>query len=191
MMDPRADRTDLELEHFRGYLRLLAGLRIGARYQAKLDPSDLVQQALLRAHQASMEFRGTTPAEMAAWLRRILARTLADAFRDLGRERRDVFRERSLETALDDSSARLERWLEDSGLAPGDAAERNEQLLRLADALAGLAEPQRRAVLLRYYEGCSLPEIGQQLNRSRAGVASLLRRGLTRLREQMGSGGEG
>ena len=189
-MDPGADRPSLELEHFRGYLRLLAGLRVGARYRAKLDPSDLVQQALLRAHQASTEFRGTTAAEMAGWLRRILARTLADALRDLGRERRDVSRERSLETALDQSSARLERWLEDSGLAPGDAAERNEQLLRLADALAGLPEPQRRAVLLRYYEGFSVPEIGRRLNRSRAGVASLLRRGLARLREQLGNGGE-
>jgi RNA polymerase sigma-70 factor, ECF subfamily len=189
-MEPGAARPRLELEHFRGYLRLLAGLGVGGRYRAKLDPSDLVQQALLRAHQASMEFRGATAAEMAAWLRRILARTLADALRDLGRARRDVSRERSLEAALDESSARLERWLEDSGLAPGDAAERNEQLLRLADALARLPEPQRRAVLLRYYEGFSVPEIGGRLKRSRAGVASLLRRGLARLRERVGNGGE-
>jgi RNA polymerase sigma-70 factor (ECF subfamily) len=189
-MDPGADRPSLELEHFRGYLRLLAGLRVGARLRAKLDPSDLVQQALLRAHQASTDFRGTTAGEMAAWLRRILARTLADALRDLGRERRDVSRERSLETVLDESSARLERWLEDSGLAPGDAAERNEQLLRLADALTELPEPQRRAVLLRYYEGRSLPEIGQRLKRSRAGVASLLRRGLARLRGLLGKEGD-
>src|SRR5215831_16570781 len=109
-MDPVADRPIQELEHFRGYLRLLAGLRVGARYRAKLDPSDLVQQALLRAHQAATDFRGTTPAEMAAWLRTILARTLADALRDLGRDRRDVARERSLEAALDESSGRLERW---------------------------------------------------------------------------------
>jgi RNA polymerase sigma-70 factor (ECF subfamily) len=189
-MDPGAGRPRLELEHFRGYLRLLAGLRVGARYRAKFDPSDLVQQTLLRAHRAATEFRGTTAAEMAAWLRRILARTLADALRDLGRERRDVSRERSLETALDESSARLERWLEASGLAPGDAAERNEQLLRLADSLARLPEPQRQAVLLRYYEGRSLPEIGLRLKRSRAGVASLLRRGLARLRGRLGNGGE-
>jgi RNA polymerase sigma-70 factor (ECF subfamily) len=189
-MNPGAGRPSLALEHFRSYLRLLAGLRVGPRYRAKLDPSDLVQQALLRAHQASAQFRGTTAAEMAAWLRRILAHTLADALRDLGRECRDVSRERSLETALNESSARLERWLEDSGLAPGDVAERNEQLLRLADGLAGLPETQRRAVLLRYYEGLSVPEIGKALNRSRAGVASLLRRGLARLREQMGYGGE-
>jgi RNA polymerase sigma-70 factor (ECF subfamily) len=92
--------------------------------------------------------------------------------------------------ALDESSARLERWLVDSGLAPGDAAERNEQLLHLAEALAGLPEPQRQAVLMRYYEGRSLPEIAERLERSRAGVASLLRRGLARLRGELGNGGE-
>ena len=63
-MEPGATRPHLELEHFRGYLRLLAGLGVGGRRRAKLDPSDLVQQALLRAHQASMEFRGTTAAEL-------------------------------------------------------------------------------------------------------------------------------
>src|SRR5205823_14243764 len=124
-----------------------------------------------------------------AWLRQILARALADAIRDLGRERRDVSRERSLERALDESSARLERWLVDAGLAPAAAAERNEQLVRLAAALAELPEPQRPAVVLRYYDGAALPEIAEQLSRSRAGVASLLRRGLAHLREQLGKGG--
>jgi RNA polymerase sigma-70 factor (ECF subfamily) len=188
-MVPSPDRVNLLPEQFRGYLRLLAGLQVGARLRAKLDPSDLVQQALLKAHQTRAAFRGSTSAEMAAWLRQILARTLADAVRDLGRERRDVSRERSLERALDESSARLERWLVDSGLAPVDAAERNEQLLHLAAALAELPEAQQRAVLMRYYEDRSLPEIAERLNRSRAGVASLLRRGLSHLRERLGNGG--
>src|SRR5437867_2261305 len=34
-MDPGADRPSLELEHFRGYLRLLAGLRVGARRRGR------------------------------------------------------------------------------------------------------------------------------------------------------------
>jgi RNA polymerase sigma-70 factor (ECF subfamily) len=175
----------LALERFRDYLRLLAGLQIGPRLRVKVDPSDLVQQALLKAHRARDQFQGQTTGELSAWLREILARTLADAIRDMGREKRDIRRERSLETALEQSSARLEAWLVNSGLAPPDHAERNEQLLRLADALAALPEPQRVAVLLRYYEGWPLEEIGQRLERTRAGVASLLRRGLDRLRDQL------
>jgi RNA polymerase sigma-70 factor (ECF subfamily) len=188
-MSPEADDPGLAPERFRDYLRLLAGLQVGPRLRAKLDPSDLVQQTLLKAHQARARFRGHTEAEMAAWLRQILARTLADAARDLGRERRDLRRERSLEAALEQSSERLQRWLVASGMAPPEQAERGEQLLGLAEALAALPEPQRQAVLLRYYEGRSLEEIGRCLQRTRAGVASLLRRGVDRLRHRLGGGG--
>jgi RNA polymerase sigma-70 factor (ECF subfamily) len=180
--------STLALERFRDYLRLLAGLQIGPRLRVKVDPSDLVQQTLLKAHKARDQFHGGSAAEMSAWLREILARTLADAIRDLTRDKRDINRERSLQTALADSSARLEAWLVTSGMAPPEHAEKNEQLLRLAEALAQLPEAQRQAVLLRYYEGRPLEEIGERLERTRAGVASLLRRGLDRLRALLQTG---
>src|ERR1700730_7225748 len=99
------------LERFRSYLRLLAGLQLDPRLQAKLDPSDLVQQTMLQAYQALDQFRGQTEAELAARVRQMLARTLANATRDLGRAKRDVARERSLQATLEESSARLEAWL--------------------------------------------------------------------------------
>ena len=71
-----ADNHDLE--SFRGALRLLARARLDPRLQAKVDPSDLVQQTLLEAYQGMKDFRGTTTDELAAWLRRILARNLAN-----------------------------------------------------------------------------------------------------------------
>jgi RNA polymerase sigma-70 factor (ECF subfamily) len=182
------DPSQLALERFREYLRLLAGLQIGARLRVKVDPSDLVQQTLLKAHRAREQFHGGSVAEMAAWLREILAHTLADVVRDLGRDKRDIARERSLEAALADSSARLEAWLATSGMTPSEHAARNEQLLELANSLSQLPDLQRQAVLLRYYEGWPLEEIGERLGRSRAGVASLLRRGLDRLRRQLKSG---
>ena len=86
-----------ELERFRSYLRLLARVQLGAGLRTKVDPSDLVQQTLVRAWQSLDQLRGQRDVEVAAWLRQILARTLANAVRDLAREKRDVGREVSLE----------------------------------------------------------------------------------------------
>src|SRR5947209_5369812 len=171
------------LERYRDYLRLLARLQLPAHLRGKLDPSDVVQHTLLKAYQKLDQLRGQTPGEQAAWLRQILANTLANAVRDYGRGRRDAALERSLEAALHDSSARLEAWLAADQSSPSQQAERNEQVLRLAEALTGLPDPQREALLLRHCHGWSLAQIGEHLGRSRAAVASLLRRGLQQLRE--------
>jgi RNA polymerase sigma-70 factor (ECF subfamily) len=183
-----ADDPAMALEHYRDYLRLLARLQLDPRLRGRLDPSDVVQQTLLKAHQAIGQFRGRTSAEQAAWLRQILARTLASAVRDHARAKRDVALERSLEVSLTDSSARLEAWLVAEQESPSDQAVRNEELLHLAGALGGLPELQREVLLLRYCQGWSLAQIGEQLGRTRPAVASLLRRGLKQLRQHLQGG---
>ncbi len=172
-----------ELERYRDYLRLLARLQLDPRLRGKLDPSDLVQQTLLQAHQMRDQFRGTTEAEQAAWLRQILVRTMANAARDLGRLKRDVGRERSLEAAIEESSVRLEAWLATEQSSPSAVAEKNERLLRLAEALEQLPEAQREAVVLHHLRGLSLAELANHLERSEGAAAGLLHRGIKRLRE--------
>jgi RNA polymerase sigma-70 factor, ECF subfamily len=114
------------LEPYRDYLRLLARLELDPRLRARLDPSDIVQQTLLQAHQALDQFHGEGQGALAAWLRQILARNLAMALHDHARAKRDVRRERDLRAALDRSSARLESWLAADQTSPSLQAERNE-----------------------------------------------------------------
>jgi RNA polymerase sigma-70 factor (ECF subfamily) len=168
------------LERFRDYLRLLARLQLDDRLQGKLDPSDVVQQTLIKAHQAMEQFRGTTDAELAAWLRRILANTMTDVVRKYQNE---IRRERSLLQTLDESSAKLEAWLHAEQDSPSDHAVRNEQVLQLAAGLGELPDDQRRAVELRYLKDMPVPEIAAQMGKTEPAVAGLLRRGLQRLRE--------
>ena len=72
-----------DLEPFRKYLRVLAELHLDRRLRGKLDPSDVVQQTLARAYPALADLRHREPAVLAAWLRKILARTLTDALKPL------------------------------------------------------------------------------------------------------------
>lgn len=185
MMARQTNEGGFSLEQFRTYLCLLARMQFNPRLQAKVDASDIVQQTLLQAHQALEQFRGRSSDEMAAWLRQILARNLAHAARDLGREKRDINRERSLEVSLAESSTCLEKWLAANDTSPSQRAGKNEQVLLLADAVASLPDSQREALILHYWQGFSLAEIGKTLDRSPAAVAGLLSRGLRKLREDL------
>jgi RNA polymerase sigma-70 factor (ECF subfamily) len=179
------------LEQYREYLHLLARLQVDGRLQGKLDPSDVVQETLLKAHEALDQFRGASDAEMAAWLRAILTNTLTDALRRFQAGARKVDQERSLQAALEESSSRLEAWLAAEQSSPAEQAIRQEQLLDLAGALAQLPADQRRAVELRYLKGGTVAEVASQMDRSREAVAKLLLRGLARLRNLLNARTEG
>jgi RNA polymerase sigma-70 factor (ECF subfamily) len=177
---------DPEFERFREYLALLARWQLAPHLRGKVDLSGVVQQTLLEAHQALERLRDQPEDAQAAWLRQALANNLRDEVRKLGTAARDVGRERSLEASLDQSSARLEAWLAADQSSPSGRAERQEDLLRLAAALATLPEDQRRAVELHHLQGRPLAEVAAELGRSKGAVAQLLFRGLQKLREIMG-----
>jgi RNA polymerase sigma-70 factor (ECF subfamily) len=181
-MPDAAEGPPRPLEQYRDYLRLLARLQLDPRLRSQLDPSDLVQQTLLQAHQKFHQFRGRTDAELQAWLRAILANQLALAARQLGPGRD---RTRSLEAELEQSSAKLEALLASGQPDPSQAAMRAERLIGLAAALAQLPEDQRTAVELRYLRGLSVPDVAAQMKRSTVSVTGLLYRGTKALRELM------
>jgi RNA polymerase sigma-70 factor (ECF subfamily) len=181
-VDEATQEIGTALDRFRAYLRLLAGLQLGARLRGKVDASDLVQQTLLEAHDKRDQFRGTTEGEWLAWLRGILAHNLADVLRAFKQKKRDVDLERSVEEAVGRSSLDLGGWFAAREPTPSQEAERHERAARVAEALALLPEPQRQALVLRYWEGQPLAEIARHMGRTPDAVASLLKRGLRQLR---------
>jgi RNA polymerase sigma-70 factor (ECF subfamily) len=178
-MPQGAEPSARNWEGYRDYLHLLARLQLDPRLRGKLDPSDVVQQTLVKAHQNRGQFRGRTAGEEAGWLRRILVNTLIDAARKFQRE---LDLEHDIERAIGESSARLEAWLAADQSSPSEVVARHEQMLDLARALAQLPEDQRTAVELHHLRDASVAEIAARLGRSEASVAGLLRRGLQNLR---------
>lgn len=183
-MQPEASPTkNLALERFREYLILLARSQLDAQLQRKVDASDIVQQTLLEAHRKRDMFRGQSDAELAGWLRQILATSLANAIQALNYAKRDVARERSLQAQLDRSSARLETWLAAEQSSPSQHALQQELVLRLAAALTELTDGQREALVLRYFHDWPLTDIAERLGITAPSVVKLMQRGSQRLRE--------
>ena len=173
---------DRNLEDYRDYLQLLAQLQMDQALQGKIDLSGVVQQTMLEACQALPRHQVQDSDQLAAWLRRILANNLADEIRKLRTAKRDVRRERSLDAALEQSSNQLQEWLAANHSSPSAHAQRQERVLHLSTALGKLPDAQREALIMRHFRGWSLKQIAEQLGRSHAAVAGLLKRGLQQLR---------
>src|SRR5262249_62136164 len=79
--------------------------------------------------------------------------------------------------------ARLEAWLAAEQSSPSERVGHEEQLLRLAAALARLPDDQRVVVELHHLKQDAVADIARRLGKTEAAVAGLLRRGLKKLRE--------
>lgn len=174
------------LKRYRPWLRLLARLQLDSRLARRLDESDIVQQSMLAAFRDFGQFRGSTEAELTAWLRSILAHAIAHELRrHRGAARRDMGREVSIEQQLEDSSHRIQAILVTSEPSPSDQAAQHEQAVQLADLLEGLPADYREVLILRNIQGLSHEQVARRLDRSVGATRMLWVRALARLRQQL------
>lgn len=148
-------------------LRALARSLVADEHLAE----DLAQDAWIAALQHPPRDEGA----LRGWLRTAL-RFLAG--KRIQEERRRKERERAVaRTGSDTSTLNL--------------AQREEELKRVVQAVLGLDDPYRTAVLLRYFEGLRTRDIARRLGIPQATVQTRLRRAIHRLRERMDAGHDG
>ena len=171
------------LEQFRPIIRRQASRQIDARWQARADESDLAQLTIMTAANAFAAFRGTSEAELAAWLAAILNQHLAAMARlHLQAEKRSVIREQPA-SPNDDSQP---GWQPPAaGPTPSGMAMREEVRLKIEKTLDVLPWDQREAVRLRFLHDWSTEQIAEFLGKSERAVAGLIHRGLSRLKTQL------
>ena len=171
-----------ELERYLPLLRVQARqLHLDPRLRPRFDASDLVGETLLKACAELPGFRGSTEAELVAWLQQILANCAIDQVRRERAGKRDVALERSLQAAAGESSARLEAFVRSREPSPSEEAQQREERRRLGAAIDELPDAERDVVILRKLMGLPIAAIAEQLGRTKKAVAGLLERGLHRL----------
>ena len=143
---------------------------------------DLAQEVFLRVYRARQGYRPT--AKFSTWIHTIAHNVASDL-----RQRAYRRMERGVPaTACSSSAIGLEQIaVAASGQRPARQADRSELQEVVREAIAGLSDNQRMAVLLARFEQCSYEEIAEAMNLSLPAVKSLLFRARDHLRHSLES----
>jgi RNA polymerase sigma-70 factor (ECF subfamily) len=203
-MTPAAPDTDTEhlLERFaqgdeaargqllgrhRQRLRHMIALRLDRRLQARLDPSDVVQETLAEAARRLVDYARLRPLPFYPWLRQLAWERLVQLHRKHVRAgKRSVRREQADLPLPDESAVALVDRLVSRGSSPSARLRHHEQARRVQAILARLDESDREVLVLRYLEHLSTEELAAVLGLTAAGVKTRQLRALRRLRDLLG-----
>jgi RNA polymerase sigma-70 factor (ECF subfamily) len=176
-------RQKLLVRH-RDRLRKMIRVRMDRRLAARVDPSDVVQEALTDAARKLSDYLRRRPLPFYPWLRRLAWERLVKLHRRHIRARvRSVTREDPGALALPDESVlELARRLIAPGSSPSQHAVQQELRGRVQSALARLSEADREVLVMRYLEGLSNGEIGAALGIREGAVKMRHLRALERVR---------
>jgi RNA polymerase sigma-70 factor (ECF subfamily) len=176
------------LARHRQRLRRMIEVRLDRRLRPRIDPSDVLQEALAEAARKLPEYATLRPLPFYPWLRRLAWERLVQMHRrHLRAQRRSVRREEPGDLPLPDESAlHLAEQLAGRGSSPSARLERGEQRQRVQKALEQLGESDREVLVLRYLEDLSTREIAAVFGASESAVKMRQLRALQRLRELLG-----
>jgi RNA polymerase sigma-70 factor (ECF subfamily) len=175
------------LAHNDGYLRQFIELHLDPRLRARVDPSDVMQEARFEAVHRLNAYLKNPPMPFRLWLRQLAQdRLLMLRRRHLKAARRTVAREQPLP---DHSSHVLARQLSSSGSTPSVAVSKREQAVRVRRAVDDLSPSDREVLLTRTFEGLSFEEVGYLLGIDAAAARKRHGRALLRLHALLVDGG--
>src|SRR5690348_11510236 len=179
-----AARQEL-LAHHRGRLRKMVAFHLDRRLAARVDPSDVVQEALADAARKLDGYLRERPLPFYPWLRRLAWERLVKLQRRHRRShRRSIDREEAGVLDLPEGSAvELANRLIDLRSGPGERLLREELRGRVRTALDRLPANDREVLVLRYLEQLRHDDIAAILGLTVGAVKVRHVRALERLRD--------
>jgi RNA polymerase sigma-70 factor, ECF subfamily len=184
-------RTGL-MERHRARLRQMVSLRLDPRLAARVDPSDVVQEALAAAYPRLDGYLSNPPLPFYPWLRQFAWDCLLQLHRrHVKAGRRSVKREEVSTPGLSNESVlKLSERLMSRGSSPSNHMIRQELRDRLQAALAKLAPGDREILVMRNLEQMPAVEIAAVLGVKEGTVRVRHLRALERLRALLDLEGE-
>jgi RNA polymerase sigma-70 factor (ECF subfamily) len=188
----RSARERLLIQH-RQRLRQMIAVRIDRRLAARVDPSDVVQEALAEAAQKLSGYLRDRPLPFYPWLRRLAWERLIELYRaHILAQKRSVTREEPQVMALpDDSAMELANRLFARGSSPLAQLLRVEQRGRVQAALLRLPSRDREVLILRHLEQLSTSEMAAVMGTTEGAAKVRHLRALERFRDLLTADEEG
>jgi RNA polymerase sigma-70 factor (ECF subfamily) len=178
---------DRLLTRHRDELRSFVELRLDPRLAARVDPSDVVQEAQVEMVRRLDDFLARRPMPFRLWARKTAYERLLDLHKHhIQRARRSVRREAALP---DRSSLLLVRPLLREGSTPSRRLEARELADRVALVVGELSASDREILLLRHAEGMPFEEIACLLEIEPAAARKRFGRALIRLQRRLSDHG--
>src|SRR5438552_3651332 len=181
-----AQALDEIFTRYRDRLKRMVELRLDRRLLARIDASDVIQDAYLEVAERLQEYLKDPKLPLFLWLRLVVGERLTTLHRHhLGTHMRDAGLEVSLyRGALPAaSSAALAAQLLGQHTSPTQAAVRAERLLRIQEALNTLDPMDREVLSLRHFEQLNRAETAQALGIEESAAAKRYIRALKRLKD--------
>ena len=170
------------LARHRAALRGFVELHLDAAVRARVDPSDVVQEAHADMARQLPDYLARRPMPFHLWARKAAYNRVLNARRDHRAARRDVRREAA---APDQSSLALAASILDPRPSPGEDAVARETAARVAAAVDGLDPADREVLLLRQVDRLPYDEAAVLLGVTPAAARQRYGRALIRLRRAL------
>lgn len=163
-------------------LRRMVAARLDRRLAPRVDPSDVVQEALAEAAENLDAYLRDRPLPFYPWLRQFAWERLMKLHRHhIKSQRRSITREEAW-IMPDESAQQLANRLVAKSTNPVGRLIRDELRDRIRAALAGMAESDREVLVMRNIEHLSIAEIAAVLEISEGAVKVRQLRALRRLK---------
>jgi RNA polymerase sigma-70 factor (ECF subfamily) len=172
------------LVRYRNRLRRMVALRMDRRLAARIDASDVVQEAMIEASSRLSDYLRLRPLPFYPWLRQLAWERLIELHRrHIQAKKRTVSKEEPGVLALpEDSALELVARLAAADESPSAIFLREEMQARIHAALAQLVAHDREILVLRHLEQLSTSDTAAVLGLTESGVKSRHVRALERLR---------
>ena len=186
------ERTELLnalFERHRARLLRMVRMRMHAQVKARVDASDVIQDAYIEATNRIGEYVADVRVPFFVWLRRLTGQRLMKTHRfHLDAKQRDVRRQEQDNTPAmpEVSVVAMIDMLAADATTPTQGIARAELQERILALLSELGELDREVLCMRHFEELSNEEVASELGIGKHAASKRYIRALKRLRERLG-----